>query len=242
MNHAEFLAAVDADSRRLIDIALANLDVSLMCNDDWSMRDLVAHIGGVWSFVIANVAASSTEPSPPGERSAAPDGDTIGPWIEERRSALLDQFAARSADDAAWTFGNGSTVGWWARRMAHETVIHRVDAEDGVNDRQPIHGDLAADGINEYLEVGLVSSTRRPNRTYPPKTLHLHRTDGPGEWMLQRGSTENEVVVTHEHEKGDAAIRGSAMSLDLWVWGRSVDDVEVFGDADVAAAWQAMAP
>jgi uncharacterized protein (TIGR03083 family) len=142
----------------------------------------------------------------------------------------------------AATFVGVRTAGWWRRRILHETLVHLWDAQAATGTPDPIDGDLATDGIDEYTEVSLRHSRRRPNRVYPAETLHLHRTDGPGEWMFARGATEHEVVVTHEHGKGDAAVRGSGEQLLLWIWGRPVTDLEFFGDAEVAEAWHRLAP
>jgi hypothetical protein len=126
--------------------------------------------------------------------------------------------------------------------MVSETAVHRWDAESALSATPaPIDSDIAADAIDEYAEVSLRNSSSRPNRVYPEQTLHLHRSDGPGEWMFATDKTGG-VVVTNEHGKGDAAVRGPASALLLWVWGRSVDDVEIFGDTEVAAAWQSLSP
>ncbi|HQR30574.1 MAG TPA: DsbA family protein, partial [Anaeromyxobacteraceae bacterium] len=47
----------------------------------------------------------------------------------------------------------------------------------------------------------------RGERPLPSGSLHLHRTDGPGEWLVR--AVDGEVVSTQEHAKGDAAVRGS---------------------------------
>ena len=75
---------------------------------------------------------------------------------------------------------------------------------------------------------------------YPSSTLHLHRTDGDGEWLLS--SAGDQLVVGHEHAKGDAAARGTASDLNLLVWGRRQPTLEVFGDEAVLDAWLALAP
>jgi hypothetical protein len=54
--------------------------------------------------------------------------------------------------------------------------------------------------------------------------------------------SNGELRVTHEHGKGDAAVRGPASELLLWVWGRPTHDLQIFGDEAVAAAWRALAP
>ena len=128
--------------------------------------------------------------------------------------------------------------------MASETAVHRWDAEAALRpiaEVTPIDGDLATDAIDEYLAVSLRFSSSRPDRVYPDHSLHLHRGDGPGEWMLVADSN-GELRVTHEHDKGDAAVRGPASELLLWVWGRPTHDLQIFGDEAVAAAWRALAP
>ena len=44
-----------------------------------------------------------------------------------------------------------------------------------------------------------------PNKefTYPDGSIHLHRIDGEGEWLIKPFG--NEIVVTHEHAKGDGS-------------------------------------
>ena len=73
----------------------------------------------------------------------------------------------------------------------------------------------------------------------PTGSLHLHRTDGEGEWLAKNEG--GALVVTREHAKGDAAVRGSGSDLLLWIWGRG-GEVEIFGDEAVAAAWAAATP
>ena len=81
---------------------------------------------------------------------------------------------------------------------------------------------------------------RGPVTDFPTSTLHLHRTDGDGEWLLS--SQDDRLVVSHEHARGDAAARGSASDLVLLVWGRRQPTLEVFGDEAVLDAWLALSP
>ena len=76
-----------------------------------------------------------------------------------------------------------------------------------------------------------------------PATVHLHATDDvpdhAGEWMI---SVADEVTWSHDHGKGDVAVRGAASDLLLLAWGRldpAADAFEVFGDGDIAHRWQA---
>ena len=125
--------------------------------------------------------------------------------------------------------------------MAHESVVHRYDTEHAVGQATPIDSDVAADGVDELISVGLQYSTNpKKEFVYPSGSLHLHRTDGEGEWLLR--VEEGELIVTREHAKGDVAVRGAAPDLLLYMWGRGGQDLEIFGDEALADAWANVAP
>ena len=68
------------------------------------------------------------------------------------------------------------------------------------------------------------------------ETIHLHCTDGEGEWLVRLAP--GGVNVVNEHAKGDVAARGAASDLLLMMWGRvPVTQVEVFGDASLLERW-----
>ena len=103
--------------------------------------------------------------------------------------ALLDrgyrevtaEFAARPPDEAALTwFGPEQTVGFWIRRMAQETVVHRMDAQLAAGEPvTPAPDDLAIDGVDEvlnrFVEYGAAQwpeeyETIEKAATWPPRT------------------------------------------------------------------------
>ena len=113
--------------------------------------------------------------------------------------------------------------------MAHETTIHRWDAQSAYGFPEPAEGELAVDGIDETFEIML--PVRRMWAEHPRpgsgETFHFHRTDGRGEWLL-RFEPEG-PVVTREHAKGDVAVRGTASDLLLFLWQRiPADALEVY--------------
>ena len=80
-------------------------------------------------------------------------------------------------------------------------------------------------------------------------TVHLHCTDGPssapssssdvhGEWYIA-AMKEPAAVFTREHRKGDAAIRGTAHDILMWLWRRDAGPVDIVGDAVVARRFRA---
>jgi uncharacterized protein (TIGR03083 family) len=201
---------------------------------EWTNTGLAEHVAMVWNFAMAQVESGDVS----GPQRPSPDPD-------ESMSDLLDRAVGvlRDADpDApAWNWAGDQRAGWWCRRMAHETSVHRWDAQEAAETTEPIDGELAADGITELIEVGLRSRLRGGGSIeYPDGSLHLHRTDGGGEWLL--ATVDGELVVTFEHAKGDAAARGTASELLLFLWGRGRGTLECFGDADLLDAWSSVAP
>ena len=160
------------------------------------------------------------------------------PW-EDVASAL----ERIEADEPVWSWAGGpyQNGGFYHRRMAHETLIHRWDAENAVGEPQPLDDDLAADNIDELLQVVLPFTIANWDRGIPQGTLHLHRIGGEGEWTVSPdGST---VSVSLEHAKGDAAVRGPAADLALFIWerrGLESLDLEVFGSRELAEQWAAV--
>jgi hypothetical protein len=136
----------------------------------------------------------------------------------------------------------GRTSGWWARRILHETAVHRADTELalGVND-PVIDPVVATDGIDEFLFN--LPSARRPYRhlaSLPTgASLHLHATDVDGEWLIQ--FTESGIVWERGHSKATVAVRGPVTSLLLLTYGRipgSDKRLSVFGESSLLSAWQ----
>jgi hypothetical protein len=129
--------------------------------------------------------------------------------------------------------------------MAHETMVHRIDAELAVRGRPgQIDPELAADNIDELLHNAVAPASRAfPNRGRlrgEGDTLHLHCTDVSGEWLLRRAPVPEGFAYDEGHAKGDAALRGSAEELMLLVNKRMPDggnDLQVIGDDRVVALW-----
>ena len=172
----------------------------------------------------------------PGDEGAP--GDDLLDWFAERRQVLLDALDG-DLSRPAWTFTDRRDAGFYLRRMVHETVVHRLDAQTASGGVTDVDRSVVVDGIDEVLEVGMRRSTSDADRTFPAGSLHLHCTDGDGEWLIR--TEDGAMVVTHEHAKGDAAVRGSATQILRYLWGRDAD-VEVLGDKAAAETWAGLTP
>jgi uncharacterized protein (TIGR03083 family) len=227
MGPAEYATHVRADGRRLADVAEGHLAAPVPSCPEWTVADLVFHVGEVHWFWRQIAGQRATE-MPELVRPKAPEGEALVPWLRDEVAQVTSVLEHADPSDPIWTWTDQrDDIGWIQRRMAQETAVHRWDGEAAVGTTTPIDAALAIDGIDEFLDVFLIPYAQRSPAG--GATVHLHCTDGPGEWLVTMD--DGAVSVSREHGKGDAAVRGSASDLLLLLWRRvSPDQLEVFGD------------
>src|SRR5262249_40212627 len=119
---------------------------------DWPVAPLPRHVGEVYLHkTLAMREGAEPEPWPPAELAA----EEPLALLDRAYAGLRAEFASRKPTDPAGSwYPPDQTVGFWIRRMAQETVIHRIDAELGTGQPvAPVPADLAVDGIDELLKV-----------------------------------------------------------------------------------------
>lgn len=223
------MSRLEADGNRLIDVARRKPAAPVPTCPDWSADDLLRHTTAVWTAFGAQAESLSSEPI------AWDELPELAP--AEALTHAVKALGAHPPDTPVWTWSSDQTLGFFQRRAHLETLVHRVDAELAVGERTPVPPDDGIDGVDEFF----THLARLAGKAPPGGSLHLHQTDGDGEFMLQ--VVDGAIVMSHEHAKGDAALRATGEELLLCVWGRrDLDGLEVFGDTDIAAQWTRLAP
>ena len=197
---------------------------------EWTVRDLVHHMGGVHRWAtgyVAEARRTQWDVDLIDIVGAWPDDRALVPWFRAGYSGLADALDAAPADLDAWTFLPApSPRAMWARRQAHETAIHRVDAELATRDDaslSPFDTDFAADGVDELLSCFLPRPRTRL-RSDPPTTLGVSCTDSDAAWQLRIGpdgvatTPAQEAAVSDGHPACE--IRATATDLYLVLWSR----------------------
>jgi uncharacterized protein (TIGR03083 family) len=241
------IAVIEAEGARIVKALEVNRDGRVPWSDEWTVATVAQHVGGVH-----HVVAKVIEDRPVGDFGLfssmdRPDREDagLGTWVAEGTAALAAQLRATDGAEECWSWWpEGGNAGFWQRRMAQETLVHRWDAELGAG----VTGDrmepaVAADGIDEYLDV-FVAVTRMLHSAPAGPSIHFHCTDTDGEWMLEL-PVGGERVLTREHRKGDVALRGPAEDLLLVAWGRvspGAAGIDVVGDAAVLEQWSELLP
>ncbi|MFG2098458.1 maleylpyruvate isomerase N-terminal domain-containing protein [Streptomyces sp. NPDC048612] len=99
----------------------------------WNLGQLLWHLGGAhrWAETIVRTRAAgpvSEELVNEVSGAAGQDLAALDAWLAEGAGQLADTLRAAGPDARVWTVAPGGTPAFWARRMVHETVIHRADA------------------------------------------------------------------------------------------------------------------
>jgi uncharacterized protein (TIGR03083 family) len=233
MQSARFLELMDGDFRRLRELAGGNPEAKVPTCPDWTLADLVEHVSMVYLHKVETMRHNAVpSPWPPENRPV----ETPAALLSRAYAALSAEFADRPpATPAPTWFEPDQTVGFWIRRMAHETVVHRVDGELAAGaEIAPIPDDLAADGIDEILKVFLeYESTAWQEEfadalsSYAGQTLLV--SVGDRAWSV---TLRPEAVTVADAEPGspaDATVTGDPVSVLLWLWRRADGQTVTFG-------------
>ncbi|MEU9336095.1 maleylpyruvate isomerase family mycothiol-dependent enzyme [Streptomyces sp. NPDC048290] len=241
MDTTRFLTTLDHEGRALAVAAeRAGADAPVPTCPDWQVRDLLQHVGTVHRWAAGLVADGIREP----HRPPAPpefDGAELVAWYRDGHRVLTETLTSASPDTDCWTFLPApSPLAFWRRRQAHETTVHRFDAESALGGTpSPIATDFAVDGIDELLR-GFHSGKRSRVRTPEPRFLRVRATDADAEWVV-RLSPEPPVVTRvgdgEPEEAGECELSGPAAQLYLALWNR-VPVPAVAGDTELARLWQ----
>jgi uncharacterized protein (TIGR03083 family) len=228
MEYAEFVDHVRADGVLLADTADGNIDADVPSCPDWQVRDLVAHVAQVYEHKIECTRLGRVpDPWPPEWAQA----NEPVPWFRDAHARLLEMFEHNDATSPSATWWPADqTVGFWARRMAQETAVHRVDAELARRAPTPVDAALATDGVDEVLHLMLAGDWS--DDTDDAMTGQRIAIDTGGRtWqvVLDREA----VTVTDGDGQGNARVSGAPSDVLLWMWGRATEsDVEVSGDPE----------
>ena len=230
-------------TEELLSLVRGDLSIAVPDCPGWTLRDLLAHVGRVYGAVSTVVELRSIEPVKPGPEAFLDpelDDDRTRIWFRERVEAVLSALRAVEPSTPLWSWSDQRTAAFYRRRMVHETAVHLADAARALGRDVELDRDACVDGVDEYFDVMLPVALTRAGGSPPTGSLHLHCTDGPGEWLLVPDGER--IVVTREHAKGAVAWRGPASALLLAVWGRVDPTLDVIGDQGVSAEWSALAP
>jgi uncharacterized protein (TIGR03083 family) len=243
MERAEHLARLREDGERLAEAAAAaGLDADVPTCPGWQVRDLLRHVGDVHRWARAHVAEGRLrrigKDELPAVAGPLPADEVLLDWYRLGHARLVETLASADPDLVCWTFLPApSPLAFWTRRQAHETAIHRADAEAALGTSPTFPAPFAADGVEELL-LGFFGRPAGDGGDGPPPTsLHLRAEDAGLDWLVRVGPAGTET--TREAAPADCSVTGPASDLYLLLWNRrTVDGLAMSGDRAVLEDWR----
>ncbi|WP_042412703.1 maleylpyruvate isomerase family mycothiol-dependent enzyme [Streptacidiphilus anmyonensis] len=221
---------------------------------EWTLGDLVVHLGMVHRFWAAMVTAGPADTPLPEEDFLAPEGlgaEALPAWSQASTEELLSALRAAGPDRGCWTWWGASdaaqTAGPVAPHQVAEALVHTYDAQLAVGRPVSLPTEEALDAIDEFLRVGCGAAGPWPN---PAAVVVLRAAEGRG-WLLEltsEGSRARSLPgaavtdTTPAHPVATVTAHGTASELVLALYGRMpMESLDIEGDREVLTllrAWQ----
>ncbi|OKI09966.1 hypothetical protein A6A06_04925 [Streptomyces sp. CB02923] len=213
----------------------------------WDLGQLIRHVNGAHRWVATIVGTRAAEPVSDELVNEMPkltgeDPAALDALLAEGATRLSETLRDAGPDVAVWTVAPGGTPVFWARRMTHETALHRADAALAAGREYVLDADVARDALDEWMGFHAVEEIAEdqpgvPSLLGPGRTLHFHATDADAEWFVDL--TGKAPVWRAAHEKAAVAVRGTVTDLVLFLYGRPAvaGGVETLGDRQLLDVW-----
>jgi uncharacterized protein (TIGR03083 family) len=244
----------------------ADLSGTVPTCPDWSLEDLIRHMGGALRWVEFIVRTRAEEEVPeervPGLAGPGPRGDAavLDAWLAESGEQVVAALREAGPDTKVWSWAGIHTSGFWARRMTHEITVHRADATLSAGLPYEVAPDVAADAIDEWLQIVEFVQRTAPHDAArelrgPGRSIHLHATDTGADLKAERSEmgvpppegwgrvielTAAGVTWRRGHEKATVALRGPLTPVLLAFYRRlplDSPELEVLGERELLEFW-----
>ncbi|GLY66266.1 maleylpyruvate isomerase N-terminal domain-containing protein [Amycolatopsis taiwanensis] len=240
IDHGRFLETLGVEVELLTGAArAAPPDTPVPACAGFTVGEIVRHVGGIYRVARLWI----TEGHRPRRWQSDPvPGQTTEQYLRTGLAALLGELTTHDPGQyAAGWWPADLTYGFWSRRMAHETTIHRTDVQGAAGvDITEIAEDIAIDGIDEVLSAWF--GRRLPMLGLSGTTTRSVAVQTAGHTWIARAGPD-ETIAWHcsaaEAEQADSIVSSSPMSVYLWLWGRVGHHAVTWdGDPDaIAQLW-----
>ncbi|MFY4721478.1 maleylpyruvate isomerase family mycothiol-dependent enzyme [Streptomyces sp. LaBMicrA B280] len=229
--------------------AAPSLDVQVLTCPEWTLSDLVQHIGErrrLWAATVAAGPDATSKTPAQGDAVAPQEREAVLAWLAASTELMLAALREAGPDQGCFT-GWGvtqtpHTSGGVARHQVQEIAVHTYDAQLTVGDSASLPVEVALDGVEESLFIASFTRSAWPHK---PTAFDFHATEGRSWRLTVDGDGARTTRLPAAGEGQNAAglsIRGTASDLVLWRYDRiSVDSLQLDGDRellDLLFAWK----
>jgi uncharacterized protein (TIGR03083 family) len=229
--------------------AAPGLDVPVPTCPEWTLADLVQHLGvrrRVWAATVAAGPTATAKPAPRSEPNAPQERDAVLAWWTASARELLAELRAAGPDRACWTEWGPTqsphTCGAVARHQLQEITVHTYDAQVALGAPEPLPAEVALDGVEEFLFTCVGTTSAWPHK---PTAFDFHATEGRS-WRLtvdaDGARTTLLAAADEDPEAAGVSVTGTASDHVLFMYDRiPADSLRIDGDAgliDRLRAWE----
>ncbi|MFE1558590.1 maleylpyruvate isomerase family mycothiol-dependent enzyme [Streptomyces sp. NPDC058734] len=227
---------------RAVVASAPDLDVQVPSCPEWTLFDLVRHLGGGDRFWAAIVAAGPADAPPAGAAEARAalvvprEREALAAWLDESTRQLLDALREAGPDSGCWAWWEDVqsplTAGTVARHRAQESAVHTYDAQLALGAPRPLPDEVALDGVEEFLTTCVATSSPWPHK---PAAIDFRTTEGPAWRLTLDGSGARVALLPPAAEAtADAGVLGTASELILFLYNRiTAESLRIDGDAEL---------
>jgi len=198
-----------------------------------TVGETARHLGSVYRMTVEWIRTGDSPDSwqrEPGPLQSSRD------FVASGARALVDELARHDPTEPCSTWwAADSTYGFWRRRMAHETAIHRGDVQEAVGRRvTSVPDDFAVDGVDEVLTLWLGHRLTVQGVVAARDGLVAVVT-GDRTWLVRitTGGIAAWRASADDADRADAVVHGFPQQVYRWLWGRLPDKaVERDGDRE----------
>jgi uncharacterized protein (TIGR03083 family) len=243
----DYPTIIAKESARIVSAYERDPAAAVPWSERWTVRTVARHVAGTH-----HVVAGIIRGRPDADfglfndlQMPSKDSTEFVDWFRSGTVSLLEQLRRIPGNEECWSwYAPGSCVGWWARRMAHEAVVHRFDTDAAQHQNFSIETDVAADGVDEYLDV-FVAATRATHNAPSGPTIEFQCSDRDDRWWLTLSEIGHRNV-SHEPQAASLRVRATTQQLLLMLWGRvpwlNDDHVGLSGDVELLEHWSEFVP
>lgn len=247
--------AIIEHTRRLAEsAAAAGPDAAVPTTPEWTITNLVEHVGQTQNWVAEIIERRITDPTQlPTEAAALPaDPRQWEAWLSQSAQRVADALSDDAMDAPVFNAAADGRTGtrFWMSSVLNETVVHGFDGDNAAGRPADIAPDIAAALIGNHLAM-LTSPTWELQRSESAhairgtgQTLQLLATDtadGTGAWFVER--RPDGAAWQPGTKPADVTVTGSAQSLllvltrRLPLTDRETTKITIEGDAGIVRHW-----
>lgn len=237
VDHSRLLEGITLEGELLVQSAMdARGDLAVPGRPGVTLTEAVLRTGTGYRRALAWIQQGE---QPDAVQHTPEDAENPIDYHTSGRRALVAELSAHGPEEPCATWWPADrTYGFWRRRMAHETALHRIDVQGAIGlDIDPVDSEFAADGIDEILLLWFGHHLYALQRTATAAGAVGVETAGRA-WLaiLSRTRSSARRIPAVDIQSADAVITGDPMKVYLWLWGRAPNYiVETSGDYEASA-------